>query len=199
MFCPDEKIECGLVDGTNSAGGKRDIVCSSDVVSCHRRFCLLVRWFGLKRQFLENSFASRIWQICIFHQAINSEHLEFLNKRAPLNSIKWIFIIHLVLSWNPECFSLKRYVPFLEVHIQWQRSVYKLRAKHPWYHLAVEAAAYEEAYLCRIRVGWSQFRTLVASELKELAWNQRDNHDYRYALSLFPLLLFLHNWSYSQI
>ena len=59
--------------------------------------------------------------------------------------------------------------------------------------MAVAAAAYEEAYLCRIRVGWSQFRTLVARELKELAWNQRNNHDYRYALSLFPLLLFLHN------
>ena len=67
---------------------------------------------------------------------------------------------------------------------------YKQRAKHPWYHLAVAAAAYEEAYLCRIRLGWSQFRTLVASELKELAWNQRDTHDYRYALSLSPLLLF---------
>ena len=40
VFCRDKRIERGLVDGTNSAGGKRDIVCRSDVVTDDFARCL---------------------------------------------------------------------------------------------------------------------------------------------------------------
>ena len=40
VFCQDKRIERGLVDGTNSAGGKRDVVCNSGVVTGAFARCL---------------------------------------------------------------------------------------------------------------------------------------------------------------